>query len=615
MQGPRTLRHVIALSVGLAFLTWLVGGATAASASANGERIDRYQVALRPATDGSMQVEETIEYNFGTAHRHGIERTIPLVSRYDARHDREYPIDHITASSPTGAPAQQTTTFDPVVRVRIGDPNNNSVTGRQTYVIRYQLHRVVTSYPDHQEVYWNPVGTEWKVPITAATVTVSGPVGAQKATCFQGARGSKQTCPHRIDAAGTAHFTASALTPGQGLTVVAAYPSGSFTAPAPLLRSHWTWGRAFSLTPATIGSSLLVFLLLGAGSATAVLRKGRDEQYLGLAPGLQPRYGRNQVRRLRRLRRDPIAVRFTPPDDISPGQLGTLMHERARTVDVTATVIDMAVRGFIRIDQLKTNDWRLTKLPRPSGPTGRMGTFEDRLFYEIFRGRDHILLSQLRRTFRGTLRSIEARLELDVTERGWFKALPSRVRRQWAVYGILLAATGATLTWWLAAVSSYGLLGIAVLLSGLVLLALSPRMPARTAKGTAMLAQAKGFQLYLEKSEANQIRFDEGEDVFSRYLPYAIVLEVADRWAQIFAERAATGATVTWYSGAGLTSSSIVDDLRDFSYATSDALDGSGSSSFSSPSSASSSAPISASGLSGGGSTGGGGGGGGGGSW
>ena len=69
-----------------------------------------------------------------------------------------------------------------------------------------------------------------------------------------------------------------------------------------------------------------------------------------------------------------------------------------------------------------------------------------------------------------------------------------------------------------------------------------------------MLAQAKGFELYLTTAEAEQIKFEEGIDVFSRYLPYAIVFGVAERWAKIFQQLAAQGRYVSdasWYVGYG----------------------------------------------------------------
>ena len=67
----------------------------------------------------------------------------------------------------------------------------------------------------------------------------------------------------------------------------------------------------------------------------------------------------------------------------------------------------------------------------------------------------------------------------------------------------------------------------------------------RTAEGSAVLAQSEGFKQYLETAEADQIRFEEAQDVFSRYLPYAIVFGVADRWAAAFEEVAEAAAAGT----------------------------------------------------------------------
>ena len=61
-------------------------------------------------------------------------------------------------------------------------------------------------------------------------------------------------------------------------------------------------------------------------------------------------------------------------------------------------------------------------------------------------------------------------------------------------------------------------------------------MPARTATGSAIQAQTLGFRQYLETAEANQIRFEEAQSIFSRYLPYAIVFGCAERWAKVFGE-------------------------------------------------------------------------------
>src|SRR5205814_2107960 len=99
-------------------------------------------------------------------------------------------------------------------------------------------------------------------------------------------------------------------------------------------------------------------------------------------------------------------------------------------------------------------------------------------------------------------------------------------------------------TWLLATKTTFGLLGLAVVAGGLLLLLVAPRMPARTARGTAALAQANGFRQYLVTAEADQIRFEEGEDIFSRYLPFAIVFGVTERWAKVFQDLADRGVDI-----------------------------------------------------------------------
>jgi len=157
-----------------------VGAAASPAAAAGTEQIVTYDVVLAVKPNGSMHVRETIGYDFGTALRHGIEREIPVKVRVDKRRTRDYPISGITVSSPSGAPAGVDVSGGAITTIQIGDPNNPNVTGRQTYVIDYDLQGVVNSFADHQELYWNAIGVGWSVPISTATVAVEGPASVQK---------------------------------------------------------------------------------------------------------------------------------------------------------------------------------------------------------------------------------------------------------------------------------------------------------------------------------------------------------------------------------------------------------------------------------------------------
>ena len=135
----------------------------------------------------------------------------------------------------------------------------------------------------------------------------------------------------------------------------------------------------------------------------------------------------------------------------------------------------------------------------------------------------------------------------------WFTRNPSLVRGVAVLGGIGLVVGGAAVGLLLGFVG-FGLLGLAGVITGVGVLIANNRFGARTAEGSAVLAQTKGFELYLSTAEAEQIKFEEGIDVFSRYLPYAIIFGVAERWTKVFQQLEAEGRytpTTGWYVGYG----------------------------------------------------------------
>jgi uncharacterized membrane protein len=157
----------------------------------------------------------------------------------------------------------------------------------------------------------------------------------------------------------------------------------------------------------------------------------------------------------------------------------------------------------------------------------------------------------------------------EVVRRGWFRSSPRSQRDAWGGFGAALMLLGVISLFFLGTVvpaavrpipgvpiSGTGILAGGLFVSGLIVRALGKRMASRTAEGTAVLTQSLGFKQYLVTAEANQIRFEEAQDIFSRYLPYAIVFGVADKWAKTFDEvaaaAAAAGVTIAppiWYVG------------------------------------------------------------------
>ena len=272
--------------------------------------------------DGSMHVRETIEYDFaGTPDRHGIRRFIPVQFPYDDEHRRVYPVDDVRAASPSGAPADVALDEGPTLVVQVGD-RDRTVEGVQTYVLDYDVRGVVNSFENRQELYWNAVGTQWEVPVRQARVTVEGPAPIDRVACYEGPQASTQPCRAARADRGIGRFAASDLAPGEAMTVVTAFPARTFPDAAPLLEEIWSVQRAFALTPVTGAGALGVLGVLGGWAVAHATRRGRDEEYLGVTPGLEPGLGQESaVSRVGLLRRAPVAVQFTPPRDMRPGQL------------------------------------------------------------------------------------------------------------------------------------------------------------------------------------------------------------------------------------------------------------------------------------------------------
>ncbi len=577
-RGPST-RLLAALLVTLAAAVVAV---PARAATDEGWTVDSFAAQYVVHADGVLGVVETIDVDFGSQRKHGIFRRIPVRYRYDDTHDRVYRVTVHTVTGASGAPwPYATSTEGPDLVIKIGDPDR-TVSGKQTYRIVYDVAGALNAFADHDELYWN-VNGEWPASTVAATARVQVERGAvTRVACYEGPAGSTEACTSTIaNGAGEMRSTRP-LAPGEQMTVVAAFPRSAAGEARPILetraRDVTEW---WDLTPATVGASLLVVLVGLALILRLWLRSGRDPR----GP-------------------ETIVPEYEPPDKLRPAEVGLLVDESADTRDLTATIVQLAVRGYLRIEEVVGgglfggHDWTLARL-RPADDS--LALYERRLFEGLFASGDEVRLSDLKGTFHAVLHHAERDLYEASVASGWFPRDPERVRWAWAGVAVGVVAIGAgvaaLLGMWLGA----GLVGIAVALVGLVLLALVRAMPRRSAKGRDLLWHIRGFRRYMETAETDRQRFAERENIFAAYLPYAIVFGLVSKWAAAFKDIDVQRATTGWYAGANIASvAAFSSGLSGFSGSLGTAL---------------SSTP-SSSGMSGfGGGAGGGGGGGGGGSW
>lgn len=536
-------------------------------------------------------VEERIEVEFSEA-RHGIYRTIPV--RYSDPRGYAYSLDLrlMGVTDERGQPYGTKVSDEGRYRnIRIGDPDR-TVEGRVVYVVRYRVRDALGRFPEHDEIYWNATGNEWNAPIERATATVRlpGPVPVEsvEAAGYTGTAGSREravTVTHPEP--GVVRFEAQrAFGPLEGLTVAVGWPQGVVRFPSfaeQAVRVLW--------------DNWVVLLPLG---------------WLAF-----------MVRRYRRHGRDPesdhpVMVQYEPPPGLTPGGVGTLVDESVDLADVSATVVDLAVRRHltIRVEErpqlfgLVKRDETVFRRETPA-PPGPLAAHERKVMDALFAAGDEVAAADLANRFYAHLPAIRQALYEGLVEQRYFDASPEGVRTKVVLSGFGAGvATGLFAAGWLVwrgvgepAVPLLPILAGALTLA--VFAAFSNAMPRRTAAGVRARRWALGFQEFARRTEGDRLERSAADPraAFESLLPYAMALGVAADWAKRF-EGLYQDREPAWFTGAhhgrGFST-------RAFEHSLASAMTRAGQTM--------TAAPRSSSGSGGGGSSGGGGGGGGGGSW
>ena len=485
----RRLAFVALTAVALALSVAAAGPA----GSQVGEVIHRYEVSITMERSGDLRVVERIAYDFGGTPRHGILREVPTRFHYDGRYDRLEPVSDVSVTASADTPVNTKVESGAGGRtvIRVGDPNR-TITGVHTYSIAYRVAGAFNSFEDHDELYWNAIGDEWSVLIETATVQVTAPTTIARVACFAGPTQSRLSCAQAAADGSSATFSQTLLYPRSGMTVVVGVPKGAVTVGRPILEERWSITRAFSVTGATVGGAAALAVALLGGIVAVLWRGGRDRRFSGgpIEVAFGNGGGAEEAVPLGSGRHVP--VEFEPPDKLRPGELGTLVDAVANPLDVTATIVDLAVRGYLRIEEVPKHgwrgkaDWTLVQLREADDS---LRPYERTLLDGIFTSgsRPEVNLSALRNTFASKLHEVQSQLYDDAMEHGWFVRRPDRARGFWVAIGILASIVGIAVLVLLTIKTHVALLGVPVALAGLLLLGGAHWMPRRTAKGYGVL--------------------------------------------------------------------------------------------------------------------------------
>jgi uncharacterized membrane protein YgcG len=552
------------------------------------ERILNYEVELTLRADGALDVTERITVRAeGNQIRRGIYRDFP--TRYRDRYGNRVVVDlQVLSVERNGAPEPWfTETMSNGVRINTGNDDFLPVPAEHTFALRYRTTRQLGFFADHDELYWNAIGTGWVFPIERGAVQARLPeavpieqMSAEGYTGYQDAKGKDYRV--QLPEPGVAHWQLTEpLAPQQGFTVVLAFPKGIIATPTTAQRLRWLLSDNGGVLMAGAGLLALIFFCIYEWR-----RVGRD-----------PRKG-------------VIIARYEPPAGWTPASLRYMRRMGYDTRCFSSEVLALAVAGCLRIVQekklLAKDVWQLERAdPRDVRLLGSAQTLLDRLFVG---GKRELVLKN---TNAATISAAQTAHRKEIDEGlhpQYFKRNGASIAK-----GAAIAIVSAGLAYLLAGGAGLPfIVGLSVLMV-VTLIVFGVLVKAPTQQGRTLLDEIEGLKLYLSVAERDELARMSGPDTpptldaerYERLLPYAVALEVEEAWTKKFtlavgaAAAAATTSHIGWYRGGN------VSDLGSLSRAV--------GSSLSSQIASSAQAPGSSSGSGGGGSSGGGGGGGGGG--
>ena len=556
--GGRLSRALIAFGLMLATaLVWFV--ATPTKAYAADDQIDSFAIDYDMQPSGVLKVKETIVWRFGSnSGRHGIQRDL-VIREPDPNSDQDfvYGISNIKVTSPDDYVATQFSSKttesqggrEAELNVRIGDPNRTISAPTATYVISYDVTGAMRSFSGYDEFFWDGPGFGNPL-IKDLKITTTVPGGVQDATCYYGPPRSTTPCETQdFTKGGKATFGQTNVAPGASVSIGVKITPGLVTDNKPHMEPNGA-----KLSPAErVGA----FALAGVSLLSAILspivgmlwwrKNGRDQRYAGLPPGTVPLAGQ-EAEVVPNDPDIPIPVAFSPPR-IPVAEAGLLIDGQVDTRETAATIIGLAVRGALTVQSYGKDDFQVTLVD----PNRATAPHEMVLLTSLFDGQPAGTVKDL--SVPGSMaeahESMRDSVRNQVTSRGWFRKVPSAAATSSFGFGLIVIAIFASF-----AVGFWLLLLCIPLLPILITFAVirtKLKRGQRTAEGRAVCDQVEGFRTYLATAEADQLKFEEGEDIFSKYLPWAIIFELADRWAKICGDLVAMGRlpnqTPYWYVG------------------------------------------------------------------
>jgi hypothetical protein len=484
--------------------------------------IQQFDADIEVGSDGVITVTETIQPRF-TGSWNGLYRTIPIEYRTPQGFSYELRLDVESVTDGSGGPLRFESKRERHYRkLKIWIPGAADTV--KTVVVRYRVRNGLKFFEEHDELYWNVTGDEWEVPIDRVRAVVRLPAGVEgiRSYAFTGGYGSQESAA-RISQVGTTLTieTTRALNFREGVTTAIAWSPGVVARPTGADRT-----REFLSANAVLLVPVGVF---------------------GVMYWLWSRHGRDP-------RRQPVAVRYEPPGALTPAEVGTLVDNSPDMRDITATIVDLAVRGFLRIKEtqedrflgLSTKTEYALQLVRADSEWKDLRRHEEGLLHALFGQTagpvtapgaagaviDEVSIDDLKNRFYKHVPEIQQRLFSQLIDRGYYLRRPDRVRAVSYALAAIVAIGGSVLS----GIAQAGAAPfVASIVSGVIIGVFGHFMPARTVEGARALEGSLGFEEFLGRVESDRFdRIVKTPAMFEKFLPFAMALGVERNWARAF---------------------------------------------------------------------------------
>jgi len=487
-------------------------------------RISNYNSVIHVYDDGSARIQERITLVFSGEY-HGIYRTIPV--DYPGPGGSNYTL-FIKLGQMTDEDGNKlkydTATSGGFLKLKIYVPGATNST--RMVNIEYVVANATRFFPEHDEFYWNITGNDWPVPIGEATATIFFPPntgGELQAQAFEGVYGSSSRARASVEGPSASIEATGPLPMRGGLTADIYIPKGLLHEPSAMAR-FFRFVRSNPVLTLPLWAFAVMFTLWWF--------KGRDPD-----PGIS------------------VAPMYEPPEKMGPAEAGTLIDDSVDPRDITSVLVDMAVRGYVKIVETQhkgflttSKDYELHLLKNREQWTD-LTDYERAMLDQVFAGGQTTMLSSMRNHFYTAIPIIKNEILGALKRKGMYTLDPESAMGYWGAGAFVVALPYVLLQW--SHISDFLNAGLIAVGSGvvavLIIFLIGRQLTARSLKGARTRVQIMGFQEFMNRVDADRLK-RMPPDTFEKFLPYAMALGVEHRWAKAF--EGIVQNPPTWYQSA-----------------------------------------------------------------